>query len=382
MNYRSWSTIFLTALIGTSSQLFQSTTAFSPIPNSNPSCGFTKSYNTRTSTSSSKSTTLFAIGVLARKAKEMEIKKYMESEDLEPEVLAKYELVQASVDSSITPTTSEFQKTLTKRKGTITVIAEYKRRLDKGGFIDEVYDPEILSPTFREFGASAIAIMTDERMGGCTYDDMKKVHKEQSIAVGDMPGPVSLVSSDLIVHPIQVARSANAGASAVVLNYALLGGKDGERFIPLLQACQKLELDAIVSVDTKEEAQGAVDAGATIIMTTVSSSIDGLSPKERFAMIEDLSSSNYDTPICKIANIISRDDKALQEVEDAWICRDSGFQAVWASDFLYKSGNDALEHPGAIISSIKAKSSVKWASPKARGGKGEGAREYLGDILM
>jgi indole-3-glycerol phosphate synthase len=31
---------------------------------------------------------------------------------------------------------------------------------------------------------------------------------------------------------------------------------------------------------------------------------------------------------------------------------------------------------------MKAKSSVKYASPKARSGKGEGAREYLGDILM
>jgi hypothetical protein len=31
---------------------------------------------------------------------------------------------------------------------------------------------------------------------------------------------------------------------------------------------------------------------------------------------------------------------------------------------------------------MAAKSSVKWASAKAMGGKGEGAREYLGDIMM
>ena len=78
----------------------------------------------------------------------------------------------------------------------------------------------------------------------------------------------------------------------------------------------------------------------------------------------------------------ARDDKEFQEIEEAWICRDKGFNCVWVNDVLYKGGNDAQEHPGAIISSMKAKSSVKWASPKARSGKGEGAREYLGDIMM
>ena len=75
-------------------------------------------------------------------------------------------------------------------------------------------------------------------------------------------------------------------------------------------------------------------------------------------------------------------DSALEEVEEAWVCRDKGFNAVWVSDCLFKIGNDPSEHAGAIIRGMAAKSSVKWASAKALGGKGEGAREYLGDILM
>jgi indole-3-glycerol phosphate synthase len=79
---------------------------------------------------------------------------------------------------------------------------------------------------------------------------------------------------------------------------------------------------------------------------------------------------------------LHRSDKGLAEVEEAWACRDKGFNCAWISEALYKAGNSASEHPGAIIKSMVAKASVKWASPVARSGRGEGAREYLGDILM
>jgi indole-3-glycerol phosphate synthase len=79
---------------------------------------------------------------------------------------------------------------------------------------------------------------------------------------------------------------------------------------------------------------------------------------------------------------LHRSDKGLAEVEEAWECRDKGFNCAWISEALYKAGNSASEHPGAIIKSMVAKASVKWASPVARSGRGEGAREYLGDILM
>jgi indole-3-glycerol phosphate synthase len=133
-----------------------------------------------------------------------------------------------------------------------------------------------------------------------------------------------------------------------------------------------------VAVSSKEEAQAAIsDVGATLIMV---SGIEG-GADEKYAVVDGL-----DVPegkqVCTIANILARDNKALEEVEEAWMCRDRGFNAVWLSDALYKSGADPGEHPGAIINSCKAKSSVKWASPKARSGKGEGAREYLGDLLM
>merc|ERR1719410_1107938 len=105
-----------------------------------------------------KTTWLQAINVLVRKAKEAEIKKLKSSGNIPKEVEEKLKEKKVMDDNE-----GELQKALTKRKGTITVIAEYKRKLDKGGFIDEILDPDIMSSSFREYGATAMAVMTDER---------------------------------------------------------------------------------------------------------------------------------------------------------------------------------------------------------------------------
>ena len=168
------------------------------------------------------------------------------------------------------------------------------------------------------------------------------------------------------------------GAEAIVLSPDLFGG-DWEKVKLFHQCAKAINLESIVSVSTKEEAQSAVDIGATILYVLNAGETDSVD--EKVDVVSDLNIPEG-VAICTIANILANQNKALEEVEEAWICRDKGFNAVWASDALYKSGNDPVEHAGAIISSMKAKSSVKYASARAKGGKGEGAREYLGDILM
>mmetsp|Transcript_41012 Transcript_41012/g.86179 ORF Transcript_41012/g.86179 Transcript_41012/m.86179 type:complete len:364 (-) Transcript_41012:58-1149(-) len=321
------------------------------------------------------STSLDAIGVFVRKAKEADVRKYCEEGPPES-VLSLYQKIKDAKNNDDDATTTEvgaLQSLLTKRKGTITIIAEYKRKLEGSGFVSEIIDPEVLSPVFREFGAAAVAVLADDRTGGCSYDDVVSVVKEQQEAMGEVPGPLPVISSDLIVDEIQIAQAADAGAKAVTVTYGVVGAEKVTQFI---KDAKTLGLEVIVNVGSAEEAQGAVDAGASIISVT---GLDGADNK--YAVIESLSVPEGRS-VCSIANILAKDNKALEEVEEAWICRDKGFNCVWVSDALYKSGNDPVEHPGAIIRSMKAKSSVKYASPKARSGKGEGAREYLGDILM
>ena len=319
-------------------------------------------------------TALLAIGVLARKAKEADVRTYCQ-EGVDDNVMEQYKLIKEKSDS-IDLSSSEpgpLQQVLTRRKGTITLIAEYKRKIDGAGYIDEVFDPEVLSPTFREFGASGIAVMADERMGGCTYLDLADFIEEQRRASSEVPGPVMVINNDLIVDEIQIARTAAMGAKGVVLTMNVIGEEKVKEF---LKAAKAVDVEAIVAVSRKEEAQTAINLGARMISVV---NVEGADDK--FAVIEGLEIPEGQQ-VCTIANILARDNKQMEEIEEAWVCRDKGFNCVWVSDALYKGGADATEHPGAIIKSMTAKSSVKWASPKARSGKGEGAREYLGDILM
>lgn len=240
------------------------------------------------------------------------------------------------------------------------------------GFIDEILEPNIISSTFREFGASAVSVLADERVGGCTYDDIKIIVKEQSNSKGEVPGPLPVISSDVIVDEIQIARAAAAGAEAYFVTMSVVGPDKIQEFVKLGSA---IGMETIVNVSGKDEAQKAVDMGARMIC------ISGADVNAKVEAKEGVSAPG-DEQVCFIASIGARDDKSLAEVEEVWQLRDKGFQGAFVSDCLYKSGNDSTEHPGAIIRSMKAKSSVKWASVKARGGKGEGAKEYLGDIMM
>jgi len=316
-------------------------------------------------------TSLNAINALARKAKEADVRKFCE-EGVPDDVMEQYKKIKA-YETLDTAKTGPLQQILTKRKGTITVIAEYKRKIENGGFIDEVFDPEILSASFREFGASGIAVMADERMGGCTYKDLADFIEEQRRAKNEVPGSVMIINNDLIVDEVQIARSAAMGAKAVTISLETVGP---EKTLLFITAAQAVDLESIVSVSSKEQAQQAVDLGARIISIV---NVDGAEAK--FDCIDGLSVPE-EQKVCTIANIAALSDKSMGEIEEAWMCRDKGFNCAWVSDALYKSGMDPSEHPGAIIKSMTAKSSVKWASPKARSGKGEGAREYLGDILM
>jgi indole-3-glycerol phosphate synthase len=319
------------------------------------------------------STSLQAIGVFVRKAKEADVRKYCEEGPSQSVLTILQQIKDGRQNTATSIEPGPLQTLLTKRKGTISIIAEYKRNLEGSAYLTEILPPRILSPVFREFGATAVAVLTDERMGGCTYDDLVDIVEEQEEARGEVPGPLPVICSDLIVDEIQIARAKDSGAAAVVVTYGVVGVEKVGQFI---KDAKVVGLETIVNVGTAEEAQGAVDAGASIISVT---GVDGADAK--FAAIESLSIPEGRT-VCTIANILAKNNKALEEVEEAWICRDRGFNCVWVSDALYKSGNDPVEHPGAIISSMRAKSSVKYASPKARSGKGEGAREYLGDILM
>jgi len=368
-----------------------------------------------TRASSTSPTSLFAVSALVRKAKEEELRTQLQKANgkLDETVMEQYKLIQQDVEKDnsndqVGTGPGKLQSNLIKRKGTITVIAEYKRKIADGanGYLNvnvndsvtpsssstdaklEANSPELLSGEFREFGAAGIAVLADERMGGCTYEDLHTFVTEQRTAKSDVPGSVPIINSDIIVDELQLAQTAALGVTAVVLDYDLLSSTEG-LLLKLAKAARAVDLELIVAVRSKEEAQHSIDVivqncGCSFMLSVVQT--EGVDAK--YDIIKDLNLSPHNSfddseiQITTIANILHRNDQGLAEVEETWALRDKGFQCAWISDALYKAGNSNTEHPGAIIQSMGAKSSTRWASPVAKSGRGEGAKEYLGDILM
>lgn len=324
------------------------------------------------------STSLEAIAALAKKAKQNELRQYVEA-GVPESVMDIYQQMQdkaKTIDLFGDELPNKLQQELTRRRGTLTIIAEYNRktRFTESGIIKDLYDPEIVSPIFREYLASAIAVTADERMGGCDYSTLAAFVTEQKRAHAEVPGPIMVINNDLILDELQIARTVDVGADAVVLSAAVLEKEELEK---LLKCAAAANLEAIVAVSSVEQAQQAIDIGARMI------SVQGIGPnEERAALLQNLNlpADRTVTTICNLGPAKGKGD--LQEIEDAWFLRDKGYNSIIVGETLYKSGSLDIEHPGVIIRSMKSKSSLKFASPKASNGRGEGAREYLGDIMM
>ena len=460
-----------------------------------------------------KSTRLYAIGTLVKRAKLYELQQYIQqNQPLPSDVMACYEQIQAyskentngipnnnnnnnATTTSTTSTIGPLQQALTKRKGTLSVIAEYKRPTTTTTSVSvssidtlnssndsatesstststtptttpttssSIWDIDLLSPIFREAGVTGMAILADTKMGGCSYEhDLPFIVQEQDRIrkANVIPGPMYIINSDIIVDPLQVARTAAIRTSsstsmnrhsnndhrsnlseiaAIVLQYNIVVTSttgtttttttpttlddiddDTTLLVELIQAARALDLEVIVTVTDTHQAQTAIDLGVSIIcvmapvvsdpilqsttLSTSSSSSSSIDTKRlrtnntfvdaQIACIEHLQYPEYNTNVCFLAHIpVKSDNTQWNEIEDVWYIRDTHmFQGIYVSDILYKGqvasttftgSNDSIEHPGSIIKAMISKSSKLWGVVTTRSGRGEGAREYLGDIMM
>jgi indole-3-glycerol phosphate synthase len=280
------------------------------------------------------------------------------------------------------PRTREFERALTLPKGTLTVIAEIKRRSPSKGQIGYITNAGLLSRTYWEGGAGAISVLTDGEGFGGSMQDLIDVVKQQQMFKGEYPGPCPVLRKDFTIDEIQIAEAGVAGASAVLLIMSALGKA---RCAELIEATHFMGLDALVETHDEAEIKAAVEIGAKVIgvnnrnLRTFEVSLDN---STRMAdMIPD--------GIIKIA------ESGIEECLDAWAMRDAGFSAVLVGEALVKafegSQQDSTGTYGVgfneakgLIKAYKAKGSIKYGpkSSAAFYGKGEGARETLGEMSI
>jgi indole-3-glycerol phosphate synthase len=142
----------------------------------------------------------------------------------------------------------------TLRKEGINVIAEFKRKSPSKGVIREDADPAFIAKSYKEGGAIAMSVLTEEDFFDGSLEDLRAVK-----AVVDLP----VLRKDFVFDEYQVYEAATAGAEAILLIVAAI---EDALLVRLRQLAEDdLGLDALIEVHTSAEMQRAVACKANLI---------------------------------------------------------------------------------------------------------------------
>jgi len=137
------------------------------------------------------------------------------------------------------------------RSGGVQVIAEVKRSSPSQGDIAPL-EPAEAARAYEAGGAAAISVLTEEAHFGGTLEHLREVARAVRLP---------LLRKDFTVHPRQLTEAREAGASAVLLIAAVLGGA----LAPYLAYAHALGLEALVEVHDEAELDAALAAGARVL---------------------------------------------------------------------------------------------------------------------
>ncbi len=159
----------------------------------------------------------------------------------------------ALVDTMLTvPATLDFEQALRKEEG-IACIAEIKKASPSKGIIAKNFVPSKIAREYKEGGASAISVLTDE----------KYFHgRAEYVLAAKSASALPILRKDFIIDEYQIYESRVIGADAVLLIVSALTDVQLRSF---LATADDLSLAALVECHSKEEIERAVDAEARII---------------------------------------------------------------------------------------------------------------------
>ena len=145
-------------------------------------------------------------------------------------------------------------RTALQGSGRINIIAEFKKASPSKGVINDSLDPATIAKAYKNGGAAAISVLTEEDFFKGSLEDLRTVR-----AVVDMP----ILRKDFTFDPYQIYEAAEAGANAILLIAAMLN--DDELLALISVAENELGMDALVEVHTLEELERVKRIGAKLI---------------------------------------------------------------------------------------------------------------------
>lgn len=135
----------------------------------------------------------------------------------------------------------------------INIIAEVKKASPSKGVICKNFQPLKIAQQYKQAGASALSVLTEERFFLGNKDYLQEISTSVNLPT---------LRKDFIIHPYQIYEARCLGANAFLLIVACLSDEQLSEYIKIGKS---LFLDALVEVHTQEEVTRALDCGATLI---------------------------------------------------------------------------------------------------------------------
>ena len=136
----------------------------------------------------------------------------------------------------------------------LNIIAEFKRASPSKGVIGEGRDLAATVRAYEEGGACAVSILTEEDFFRGSLNDLRTAREAISLPI---------LRKDFVFDEFQIYEAAHAGADAVLLIAAALPVDELERLRYIAE--DKLGMDALVEVHTREEMDAVSGTGSKLI---------------------------------------------------------------------------------------------------------------------
>lgn len=237
----------------------------------------------------------------------------------------------AALDRAL-PRPPSFATALRRADGQLGVIAEIKRRSPSAGDIAAGIPAVDQARRYREAGASALSVLTDQKYFGGTLDDLRLVtefFRNQGPAI-------PCLRKDFMVHPIQVREAREAGAAAILIIVRALDDREIEA---LHAAAQAAGLDALFEIHNEAELDRARAHRARIV---------GVNNRDLAIFKTDLGLSERLIPRFP-REVIAVSESGIFNGADAARVRSAGAHAVLCGEALMKAPD-----PGALIAAFRA----------------------------
>ncbi|MEW6426731.1 MAG: indole-3-glycerol phosphate synthase TrpC [Thermodesulfobacteriota bacterium] len=135
----------------------------------------------------------------------------------------------------------------------VAVIAEIKKASPSKGLICADFDPVAIATSYREGGASAISVLTDESFFQGSLQYVPQVR-----AAVDLP----VLRKDFLIHEIQVRQARAFGADAILLIAAILSVS---QIRELAAQAEEAGMDVLTEVHDEAELEKCLAAGCRLI---------------------------------------------------------------------------------------------------------------------